>query len=197
MNLELNGKVALITGSTRGIGFSIAESLYKEGCQVVLNGRNSFSLKQAIDRLEGSIGIVGDVEIPEEANKIIKEIIYQFQKIDILVCNVGSGKSVIPGEENYKEWRRVFDLNLWSATNTIEAAKKELIKNKGNIICISSICGLEVIAGAPVTYSAAKAALHAYVRGIARPLGLEGVRINAVAPGNILFERSIWSERLI
>ena len=64
------------------------------------------------------------------------------------------------------------------------------------IVCISSICGLEVIPGAPVTYSAAKAALHAYVRGIAHPLGQQGVRINAVVPGNILFDGSVWQRKL-
>jgi 3-oxoacyl-[acyl-carrier protein] reductase len=66
----------------------------------------------------------------------------------------------------------------------------------GAIVCVSSICGLEVVAGAPVTYSAAKAALHAYVRGIARPLGKDNVRINAVAPGNIVFDGSTWSRKL-
>ncbi len=65
------------------------------------------------------------------------------------------------------------------------------------MVCISSICGLEVIPGAPVTYSAAKAALHAYVRGIAKPLGQQGIRINAVAPGNILSEGSVWARRLV
>ena len=64
------------------------------------------------------------------------------------------------------------------------------------IVCVSSICGLEVVPGAPVTYSSAKAALHAYVRGISRPLGKMGVRINAVAPGNILFDGSVWSRKL-
>jgi NAD(P)-dependent dehydrogenase (short-subunit alcohol dehydrogenase family) len=64
------------------------------------------------------------------------------------------------------------------------------------IVCISSICGLEVIPDAPITYSAAKAALHAYIRGVARPLGKQGVRINAVAPGNILFDGSVWSRKL-
>lgn len=64
------------------------------------------------------------------------------------------------------------------------------------IVCISSICGLEVIPGAPVTYSAAKAALHAYVRGMARPLGAQGIRINAVAPGNILTADSVWAGRV-
>jgi len=103
---------------------------------------------------------------------------------------------VSPGEECLDEWRRVFDLNLWSATNVIEAAKDALIASKGVIICISSICGLEVIPGAPLTYSAAKAALNIYVRGVARHLGKHGVRVNAVAPGNILFDESVWEKRM-
>jgi NAD(P)-dependent dehydrogenase (short-subunit alcohol dehydrogenase family) len=116
--------------------------------------------------------------------------------LDILVCNVGSGRSVPPGEETYEEWQRVFALNLWSTTNTVEAASEALAASRGVIVCVSSICGHEVVPGAPVTYSAAKAALQAYVRGIARPLGKQGIRINAVAPGNILFDGSVWSRKL-
>ena len=64
------------------------------------------------------------------------------------------------------------------------------------IVCVSSICGLEVIPGAPLTYSAAKAALNAYIRGVAVPLGADGVRINGIAPGNILFKGSVWERKL-
>ena len=78
----------------------------------------------------------------------------------------------------------------------VEAAHQALVASKGVIICISSICGVEVIRGAPVTYSVAKAALNAYVRGIARPLGKLGIRINAIAPGNILFDDSVWAHKL-
>ena len=78
----------------------------------------------------------------------------------------------------------------------VEAAGKALAATKGSIVCISSICGNEVVPGAPVTYSAAKAALNSYVRGIARPLGKQGIRINAIAPGNILFDGSVWSRNL-
>lgn len=78
----------------------------------------------------------------------------------------------------------------------VEAAREALVASRGTIICISSICGLEVIPGAPITYSAAKAALHAFVRGVARPLGKQGVRINAIAPGNVLFEESVWSRKI-
>ena len=90
----------------------------------------------------------------------------------------------------------MFTVNLWSTTNIVEAASEALAKSKGSIVCTSSICGLELVPAAPVTYSAAKAALHAYVRGISRPLGKRGIRINAIAPGNILFEGSVWETKL-
>ena len=196
MQLSLSGKSALVTGSSKGIGRAIAELLCSEGCRVALNGRSASDLLTATNQLAGSIGVVGDVTRPEDARQLISEVVSAFGKLDILVCNVGSGRSVSPGSETADEWQRVFALNLWSTTNTVEAAKEALVATKGVIVCVSSICGLEVIAGAPITYSAAKAALHAYVRGIARPLGSQGVRINAVAPGNILFDGSVWSRKL-
>jgi 3-oxoacyl-[acyl-carrier protein] reductase len=114
--------------------------------------------------------------------------------LDILVCNAGSGQSVPPGMETEAEWRRVLDLNLFSALNMISAARPHM-RRGGAIVCISSICGLAAL-GAPVTYSAAKAALNAAVRGLARPLAGNGLRINAVAPGNILFPGGTWARKL-
>jgi 3-oxoacyl-[acyl-carrier protein] reductase len=89
------------------------------------------------------------------------------------------------------------NVNLFASTNMIEAARPVMRRGGGDraIVCVSSICGLAAL-GAPVTYSAAKAALNATVRGLARPLALEGIRINAVAPGNILFEGGTWSRKL-
>jgi len=192
----LKNKSALITGSSRGIGRAIAEVLYAEGCRVALNGRNATDLAAAIIALPRAVAVVGDVARPEEAQRVVSEATAALGGLDILVCNVGSGRSVPPGEETFEEWQRVFGINLWSTTNTVEAAREALTVSKGAIVCVSSICGLEVVPGAPVTYSAAKAALHAYVRGIARPLGKLGIRINAIAPGNILFEGSVWSRKL-
>lgn len=197
MQLDLSDKVALITGSSKGIGWAIAQTLHAEGCRVALNGRNAADLSTATAQLTGTIGVAGDVTQPVEAQQIIAEVLSTFGQLDILVCNVGSGRSVPPGNETAEEWQRIFALNLWSTTNTVEAARSALVASKGVIVCISSICGQEVIPGAPVTYSAAKAALHAYVRGIAHPLGKQGVRINAVAPGNIVFDGSVWSRKLI
>lgn len=196
MHLELADKRALVTGSSRGIGRAIAQVLHGEDCQVMLNGRSADALAQVASELPGVSFVAGDVTRPEEARRIVAEAKAALGRLDILVCNVGSGRSVPPGTESHEEWLRVFAVNFWSATNVIEAAREMLAASCGAIVCVSSICGLEVIPGAPVTYSAAKAALNAYVRGISRPLGKLGVRINAVAPGNILFEGSVWSRKL-
>ena len=196
MQLQLSNKSVLVTGSSRGIGLAIAKALHSEGCKVALNSRGGDELKSAASTLPGAIAIAGDMSNPSDAHHVLSETVARLGNLDILVCNVGGGRSVAPGQETAQEWQRVFALNLWSTTNAIEAARTALAVSRGAIVCVSSICGLEVISGAPVTYSVAKAALHAYVRGIARPLGEEGVRINAVAPGNILFEGSVWSRKL-
>ena len=196
MQLDLAGKVALVTGSSRGIGRAIAEVLHAEGCQLAINGRSSVTLEKVATELSGASPIVADVTQPDQAIRMVDETVEALGDIDILVCNVGSGRSVPPGQETYAEWQRIFALNLWSTTNVVEAARDSLAKTNGVIVCISSICGLEVVPGAPVTYSVAKAALNAYIRGIARPLGKQGIRINAIAPGNILFEGSVWSRKL-
>ena len=196
MDLGLKGKKAFVSGSTQGIGLGIAKALHQEGCSVALNGRSVSRLAVATKSLQGSVGIRGDVSRPKDASKIIRKAVVALGGLDILVCNVGSGSSVSPGKEDAREWQRVFGINLWSATNLVEAAQKYLIASKGTVVCVSSICGLEVVPGAPVTYSAAKAALHAMIRGLARPMGKMGVRINGVAAGNIIHENSVWARKL-
>ena len=196
MDLELKGKNALITGSSRGIGYAIATLLHKEGCNVTINGRNDETLKKTITSFNERIhGCTADVTSVDDCNTLIKETINKWGSIDILVCNVGSGTSVKPGDENFEEWQRVFLNNFYSAVNVIEAAKNELSKSGGSIVCISSIAGMEST-GAPVTYSVAKSALNAYVKNISKPLAKLGIRINAVVPGNIIFEGSVWTKKL-
>jgi 3-oxoacyl-[acyl-carrier protein] reductase len=198
MNLELSGRVALVVGASRGIGLSIATALAAEGAKVALAARGPDDLKAACARIGGDNSFhVADVTDPAAALMLAREVEQQWGGIDILVCNAGSGASVPPGQETAAEWKRVLDVNLFATTNVIEAARPVMRQGHGEraIICISSICGLAAL-GAPVTYSAAKAALNATVRGLARPLALDGIRINAVAPGNILFEGGTWARKL-
>ncbi len=192
MDLQLKNKIILITGSSKGIGKFIAKNLSNQGALVVLNSRNKKDLESTSKEIKNSFYLKGDVSQTSECNIIIKEIIDRFGKLDALVCNVGSGKSVPPGNENYEEWKKSFDINFFSATNIIEASKSHLAKSKGAIVCISSICGVESISSAPVTYSVAKSALNSYVSAISKPLAKEKIRINAIAPGNILFDGSTW-----
>jgi len=198
MKLELDGRVALVTGASRGIGLAIARMLAAEGAKVALAARGHDSLKQAVAGIGGNVSHhAADVTDPAAALKLAADVEKKWGKIDILVCNVGSGASVPPGQENAAEWRRVMDINLFATTNMIEAARPIMQRGSGDraIVCVSSICGLAAL-GAPVAYSAAKAALNATVRGLARPLAQDGIRINAVAPGNILFDGGTWARKL-
>ena len=195
MNLELDGKRALVTGASRGLGFAIASALAAEGCAVTLNARQEEPLQRAASAIGGgAIGVSADVTNPDDCRRLLSAAAPQ-GRLDVLVCNVGSGRSVPPGEEDEAEWRRMLDLNLLATANVVRIARPLMTAAGGAIVCISSIAGMAAL-GAPVTYAAAKAALHAYVRGLARPLAREGVRINAVAPGNMLFPGSVWERKL-
>lgn len=196
MDLRLRNKKVFVSGSSRGIGLSIARKFIEEGADVVINSRNTDELTASAISLGNCNSIAGNLSNPTDASATITKAAEILDGIDIVVCNVGSGSSVPPGQETYNEWRRVFDVNFFSATNLIEASRSFLRKSQGSIVCISSICGNETIPGAPITYSVAKSAINTYVKSMSLPLGLEGIRINAVAPGNINFEGSIWSEKM-
>lgn len=196
MDLNLAGKVALVTGSSRGIGLHIANMFSQEGCKVILNGRNQNSLEAAISKISNAHFVVGDVATVVGAGEVINNAIAIYGKLDILVCNVGSGTSVPPGSEDEEEWLRVFRKNLLATTNTVAVARDFLAESGGVILCISSICGSSAIDGAPIAYSASKAALNSFVSTSAYYLAKEKIRINALAPGNIVFDGSSWSKKL-
>ena len=198
MKLELEDRVALVTGASRGIGLAIAAALGAEGAKVALAARGTEALNAARATINGQSSIhIADVTDPAAAAALMQDVERQWGRLDVLVCNVGSGASVPPGKETAAEWSRLMELNFFASTNTIEAARPLMARGSGDrsIICISSIAGMAAL-GAPVTYYAAKAALNATVRGLARPLALDGIRINAVAPGNILAADGTWARKL-
>ncbi|UQR60741.1 SDR family oxidoreductase [Bradyrhizobium sp. C-145] len=198
MKLELNDRVALVTGASRGIGLAIAATLVAEGAKVALAARGADALDAARAAIGGSASVhVADVTDAAAAKALVASVEKQWGRLDVLICNVGNGASVPPGQETAAEWSRVINLNLFAATNMIEAARPLMAGGSGDraVVCISSIAGMAAL-GAPVTYYGAKAALNATVRGLARPLALEGIRINAVAPGNILSPDGTWARKM-
>ena len=195
MKINLEGKFALITGSSKGIGFNIAKKLQDNGCKVVINGRNKSKLNSASKKLHNCIAIKGDVTNYKEAHKIIQKYKRHYKQLDILVCNVGNGKK-IKEIADINELQKSFNVNFWSSINIIKSAEKILIKSKSSIICISSICGLEHISGSPIPYSVAKSALNSFVVNQSKFFGNFKIRINAIAPGNIIFQGSTWSKKM-
>lgn len=192
MNLNLSEKRVLITGSSKGIGKTIAKTFSAEGCKIALNGRNKNNLIKASSEFDNPVLCKGNMAFEKDAKNVIKKCTKELGGLDILVCNIGSGQSVQPGNENFDEWQKMFSINLWTTTNSVEAAKPFLKLSQGVIVCISSICGIATIKNAPVTYTVAKSALNSYVKSISIPLANHGIRINAIAPGNILFDKSVW-----
>mgnify|MGYP001236835868 CR=1 FL=1 len=196
MELNLKNKKVLITGSTRGIGKAIAKEFSYYGSKVVLNSRDKSDLIETSKSIPYSSWVQADVTKALEAKYLVKKTIELMDNIDILICNVGSGNSAKPGKEEIRDWEEMFSVNFYSAVNVIDAAKECLIKSKGVIICISSICGSNYIKDAPITYSTSKAALNSYIKLSAKLFGKFGVRINGIAPGNIIFEGSVWDKKI-
>lgn len=200
MDLRLSGLKALVTGSTRGIGKEIARALLRESCEVIISGRNQQNLELAAGELAAE-SRSGQIETclcdfsQEESVAAIAESL-KSQQLDILVCNVGDGRSVPPLTEKLGEWNRMMEINLHSATLAIQYLGP-LLKASGNgsICLISSICGIEAL-GAPIPYSVAKASVIALAKNLAGPLAHQGVRINVVSPGNIEFPGSVWEQKM-
>lgn len=195
MNLGLAGRRALVTGSSRGIGLGVARALASEGCLVTLNGRHADALELLLGELPGADHIVADVATEEGAGRLIEVFLTRHSRLDVLVCNVGDGRSKPGLEASAVDWLQSLHINLLSAVSTCRAAKEALIASRGAIICISSICGHEAL-GCPLDYASSKAALNHFVAGTARLLGPLGVRVNAVSPGNVTFPGSTWEAKM-
>ena len=203
MELNLEDRVAFVAGSSRGIGHGIAQAFLAEGARVVLTGRDAGCLAVAARELETAAGgegriltIAGDLSDAAHARDAIARTLGEWGRLDCLVANVGSGTSVRGWEVGLEEWHRVFRENVWSGVATVEAALPAMLDaGAGSIVVIGSITGVEAL-GAPIAYGAAKAALVAYTKGLAHDVGPRGVRVNCVAPGNVLFPGGSWARRM-
>ncbi len=185
-------QVAFVSGSTKGIGLAIAIKLQADGYAVIQNSRESVGVK----KIQGMDHLVGDVTKIEDCVHLINEIKAKYGRLDVLVCNVGSGRA-ISGESGVGEyWDHYKSLNLDSATFLVESSFELLKKNRGNVVAISSICADDPRINAPVGYASSKAALQMYIKSMAVKHGRDGLRFNLVSPGNVYFKGSVWDKKL-
>lgn len=183
-------KNVFISGSSRGIGFFIASKLYQDGFEVIINGSNLKRLKQSSKKLGNCKYYLGDITNKNSIKSICSKMNKKKIKLDVLVCNYGNSKK----SKNDDDIDFAFKNNFFSTTNTIQIFEK-ILNNNAKIICISSICGVEIIKGAPLGYSVAKSALNSFVKFYADYLG-DKASINSIALGNIFFEGSLWQKKL-
>jgi len=201
MDLGLNGKVVFVAGASRGIGKGIAKVLLDEGARVVLTGRNAAALaaadaELAEGRAERVITFAGDLIQGPVVAEAHRQTLAHWGQVDALVCNIGSGSAKNGWQLATADWEPVFEINLWASVRLVEVFLPPMVEaRRGSITLISSIAGLESL-GAPIPYGAAKAALERYSKDLARRVGQHGVRVNTVAPGNILFPGGTWQRKL-
>lgn len=185
-------KVVLISGSTSGIGKAVAARFINDGFTVIQNSRNKIDDKDIL----GVKHIEGDVTNYKTCLDIIETIKLEYGRLDVLVCNVGDGADLDSDNSTEERWSHFLSSNLLSTTFLVDAAISILIKSKGNVVAVSSICGSTLVKGAPIEYSAAKAALNMYIKLMALKHGENSIRFNAVSPGNVMFEGSTWHSKI-
>jgi dihydroanticapsin dehydrogenase len=183
--LSLASKVALVTGGSRGIGFSIAKVFSENGAQVVITSKDSSRLEDSISKLSNTIGITGDIRDENDVKNVIEKIIEKFGKLDILVNNAGIFPKIKQLHEiDESEWQEVLDVNLTGQFRFTKAAIPHLKKTSGSIINISSDAGLKAYQGFNAdAYSASKAALINLTKCWALEYAKDKIRVNCICPG--------------
>ena len=188
--MSLKGKVAIVTGASRGIGKGIAIELAKAGCCVVINYKsNDEAAEKTMQEIRElgayALKIKGDVSDYEFSKGMIKTTLEKLGRIDILINNAGISKVGLFMDATIEEWDNVLNVNLKGVINCSHNVVQEMIKQKsGSIINISSMWG-NVGASCEVIYSASKGAINAFTKALAKELAPSNIRVNAIAPGVI------------
>ncbi len=198
MDLHLKDRVFLVAGSSRGIGKAIAQGLLAEGARVCITGRDRDALAGAaaeLDRRDQLLAFSGDLAEPETIQDAMGKILARWGVLDGLVANLGSGSGKPGWDQTEEEWDRLMRVNFQASTRLARAALGAMADRGGVIVFIASITGVEATP-APLPYSAAKAALLNYAKNLSRLVAAQGVRVNCVAPGNILFPGGSWERHL-
>ncbi len=180
----LQGRTALVTGATRGIGLAVARRLAAEGAQVAICGRNETLLEQ-VKAEHGFLGLAVDVAEREAVQAMIRWLMDEWGHIDIVVNNAGITRDGLLMRMSEDDWQQVLNVNLTGAFHVSQAVIRPMMKQRsGRIINISSVVGFAGSAG-QTNYAAAKAGLIGFTKALAKETASRGILINAIAPGYI------------
>jgi 3-oxoacyl-[acyl-carrier protein] reductase len=201
MDLGLADKVAIVTGSSRGLGLASARALVAEGCRVVLCARGEERLAEAAVEVEAAAKrpqlvatVQADVSTVDGVERVIDKAVVTFGGLDILVNNVGRAGGASLLDTSDAEWQAAFDETLFPAIRASKLAVPHMRgRGGGAIVMIASIYGRE--AGGRMTYNAVKAAEISLAKSLAQQLAPLNIRVNSVAPGSILFPGGSWYKR--
>ena len=186
-------KIIIITGASRGIGREIAKTLAREGYTIIANynksEREAQKLKKELQEENKEIDIYkANIANEEETQEMIKYVIKEYKKIDVLINNAGIDKIQLVTEVTKKDWDEIINTNLYGTFYISQQAAKNMIQNKqGKIINISSIWG-QIGASMEVVYSISKAGVDGLTKALAKELGPSGIQVNSIAPGFIKTE---------
>ena len=188
MDLNLKDKIALITGASKGLGYATALQLAREGCKVVINGRDEVRVKSAADKIKeeiGSqvIGLVGDASLPDMPEKLIQQTVDAFGGLDILITNTGGPKPGSIDSLDESAWQSGIDLCLMAHVRLIKAALPHLRKSSApSILTVTSVSVKQPIQNLLISNSV-RAATVGLTKSLALELGREGIRVNSILPG--------------
>ena len=201
-DVDLTGRTALVTGSSRGIGFAIAEELAGRGAKVVMSSRKQPELDRAVEQInarnpDAAIGVPAHAGNPADIERLVTTTMERFGAIDILVANAATNPvmgSIV--DIDVSAWDKVFEVNVRGALLLIQAVvKRWMYEHGGAIVTIASTAGLHPAAGLGA-YGVSKAALIQLTKQLAMELGDRHIRVNAVAPGTVetRFAEALWKD---
>jgi ribitol 2-dehydrogenase len=187
----IDGKVALITGASSGIGRAVARRLARRGAALVLAGRSEDRLARLVDELgAGPVAVSGDLTAPGEAARLVQAAIDAFSRVDIVFANAGIYLAGPVAEGDPEAWSQLVDTNVTAVFRLVHAALGPMkAQHSGDVVVTSSISGHQAIQWEPV-YSASKHAVQAFVHGVRRQVAGYGVRVASLAPGRVVNE--LW-----
>ncbi len=182
---SLEGKVAVVTGGSRGIGAAIARELGSAGARVAVNYRSRREGAETVAGEIDGVALAADVADPGEALALIERVESELGDVDVLVNNAGITRDTLIARMSDDDWEQVIDTNLRGAFNTCRAVSRKMLRRRaGSIVNLTSVVGLHGNPG-QANYAASKAGIIGLTKALARELGTRGVRVNAVAPGYI------------